>query len=181
MNNIIRDAIDKIYFSGDTEFFVTNCLNDLELPEEFNLLLKSNDIDVIEDEEKRSASRKFYINYKSFVKGDFKIRYKTIIQISKIVPAFYMQHEFEVGNIDADRMGSTLDGFDTQPYSKNQFNLQEKLTEILGKADFMKLTYSEITEVVCGLNFPEGVTIFGPQVTVEKALFNDVFGFCVEN
>lgn len=181
MKSLIKNTINNIYFNKDKEFFVTNCTKKTELPEAFNLLLSSNEINVIEGREGNFPSKKFYIEYEPFVKGEFRVIYKTIIQISKIIPVFYTQHEFEVDNKDENSMGSSLSGFDGQPYTKKQYDFQVKLSEILNKAGFTELTYPEINEVVCGLDFPEGVSIFGPQVTVEQALFNDVFGLCGED
>ena len=181
MNNLVKNAINRIYFLKDKEYFVNKCLRILQLPEEFSSLLRSDDIEVIRGKEVNTASEKFYIEYKSFVKGDFKLKYNTVIQISKIVPIYYMQHGFEVDNIDDNRIGSSLDGYDIQPYSKRQFDLHEDIIRILGNAGFTKLTLSEMNEVVEGLKFPQGVTIFGGQITVEQALFNDVFGYCLED
>lgn len=178
MKDIVRDIINMIYFNKDKNFFVINCTKKLELPEEFSLLLNDNEIKVIEGMEEAFPAKKFYVEYEPFAKRDFRVEYKTIIQISKIIPIFYIQHEFEVDNKDENSMGSSLTGFDGQPYTKKQYDFQEKILEILNKAGFTELSYSEINEVVCGLEFPEEVNLFGPQVTVEHVLFNDVFGFC---
>lgn len=181
MKDTIKNTIDKIYFKKEKEFFINNCIKKIELPEEFNLLLSNNEINVITGREEAFPSKKYYIEFEPFVKGEFRIKYQTIIQISKIIPIFYIQHEFDVDNKDENSMGSSLSGFDGQPYTKHQYDFQERLLKILNEAGFTELSYSEINEVVCGLNFPEGVNIFGSQVTVEQALFNDVFGYCSED
>ncbi|CAI8708686.1 MULTISPECIES: hypothetical protein [Bacillus] len=52
------------------------------------------------------------------------------------------------------------------------------INKTLKLGGYTDLSYAEINEVVEGVQFPEGVTLFGPQVTVEYALFHDVLDIC---
>ena len=98
--------------------------------------------------------------------------------ISKLAPVFFVQHEFSVENHIDDPVAPVLDGLSDQPYSKAQFELADRLSTILSQHGYRQLSDTMMREVICELTVPEGVTIFGPQVTVEYALFNDLLGLC---
>ncbi|PEJ30943.1 hypothetical protein [Bacillus pseudomycoides] len=73
---------------------------------------------------------------------------------------------------------STLDGYDVQPYTFQQPELDQMINKTLRQVGYTDLSYAEINEVVEGVQFPEGVTLFGSQLTVEYALFHDVLDIC---
>ncbi|MEH7190132.1 hypothetical protein [Bacillus toyonensis] len=75
---------------------------------------------------------------------------------------------------------STLDGYDTQAYTIQQLEFDSQVIQSLTSKNYTQLSYAEVNEVVMDLTFPEGVTIFGPQVTVEYAMFHDVLDLCPE-
>ncbi|PHG25620.1 hypothetical protein COI43_28150, partial [Bacillus pseudomycoides] len=68
--------------------------------------------------------------------------------------------------------------YDVQPYTFQQLELNQMINKTLKLGGYTDLSYAEINEVVEGVQFPEGVTLFGPQVTVEYALFHDVLDIC---
>ncbi|WP_257144542.1 hypothetical protein [Bacillus toyonensis] len=75
---------------------------------------------------------------------------------------------------------STLDGYDTQAYTIQQLEFDSQVIQSLTSKNYTQLSYAEVNEVVMDLTFPEGVTILGPQVTVEYAMFHDVLDLCPE-
>ncbi|KLA31148.1 hypothetical protein B4077_3416 [Bacillus cereus] len=75
---------------------------------------------------------------------------------------------------------STLDGYDTQPYTIQQVEFEQQVIQFLTSENYTQLSYAKVNEVVMNLKFPEGVTIFGTQVTVEYAMFHDVLDLCPE-
>ncbi len=97
-----------------------------------------------------------------------------------MAPVFYLQHEFSVDCPGDTSLMSTLDGYDTQPYTSQQLEFDQQVIQSLTSKNYTQLSYAEVNEVVMNLKFPEGVTIFGPQVTVEYAMFHDVLDLCPE-
>nr|WP_156185478.1 hypothetical protein [Bacillus sp. LK2] len=73
---------------------------------------------------------------------------------------------------------STLDGDNTQAYTIQQLEFEQQVIQSLTSKNYTGLSYAEVNEVVMDLKFPEGVTFFGPKVTVEYALFHDALDIC---
>ena len=178
MIDIVINAIDRIYKKADHEFFRNSCKKQIELFKGLKDYIELQGLVLMDMYDNECPSKTWYIRFRDYIKGEFKVSYKTMLQVSKIAPLFYVQHEFSVENKDENSMTPELDGFDGQPYTKGQLELYNKICAILGEKRYRELTYSETTEVVEGLNMPENVTVFGSQVTVESLLFRDVFDIC---
>lgn len=174
MLNVVEGSINRIYRKKDYKFFVTKCNEELELPKELDNYIKEQGYKLIGIFDNQSPSRRWYCYFSDFVKGEFKVSYKTMFEISKIAPLFHIQHEFEVENKDNDKINPVLDGFDSQPYTKEQAELNDEIISVLSKYGYKELSFSEMNEVVVDIKMPEDVSAFGPQVTVEHLLFNDV-------
>lgn len=174
MLNVVEDTIKRIYGKKDYKFFVTKCNEELELPKELDSYIKEQGYKLIGIFDNQSPSRRWYCYFSDFVKGEFKVTYKTMFEISKIAPLFYIQHEFEVENKDNNKINPVLDGFDSQPYTMEQAELNDEIMSVLSKYGYKELSFSEMNEVVVDIKMPEDVSVFGPQVTVEHLLFNDV-------
>lgn len=174
MLNVVEDTINRIYRKKDYKFFVTKCNEKLELPKELDNYTKEQGYKLIGIFDNQSPSRRWYCYFDDFVKGEFKVSYKTMIEISKIAPLFHIQHEFEVENRDNNKINPVLDGFDSQPYTREQAELNDEIISVLNKYGYKELSFSEMNEVVVDIKMPEDVSVFGPQVTVEHLLFNDV-------
>jgi hypothetical protein len=174
MINIVDEAITRIYRNRDYRFFITKCREKLLLPEEMDRYIKEQEYKLVGIYDNQNPSRRWYCYSNDFVKGEFKVSYKTMIEISKIAPLFYVQHEFEVENKDCNKINPVLDGFDSQPYTKEQAVLYDKIASVFNRYGYKELLYSDMNEVVGDILMPEDVSIFGPQVTVEHLLFNDV-------
>ncbi|QPD83355.1 hypothetical protein K3G18_03615 [Bacillus subtilis] len=61
----------------------------------------------------------------------------------------------------------------------SQQKLDTKLNQILKEMGYNPLDYQEINEVICDLDI-KTAPLFGPQVTVELALFHDLLELCPE-
>ncbi|GAA0086257.1 hypothetical protein UT300007_26960 [Clostridium sp. CTA-7] len=174
MLNVVEDTINRIYRTNDYKFFVTKCNKELELPKELDKYIKEQGYKLIGIFDNQSPSRRWYCYFSDFVKGEFKVLYKTMFEISKIAPLFYIQHEFEVENKDNNKINPVLDGFDSQPYTKEQAGLNDEIVSVLSKYGYKELSSSEMNEVVVDIKIPEDVSVFGTQATVEHLLFNDI-------
>ena len=85
-----------------------------------------------------------------------------------------MQHEFSVDNKDIDGLFPELDGFGDEAYTKQQFALEEVVCNYLQEKKYERLFYSDMSEVVPDIPMPPD-SFFGKQMTVETALFRDVW------
>lgn len=174
----ISQLIDKIYRKKNYYILRNVCNTHLDLLNELKDYFKTKGLTSTEICDKGLPSKTWYIQLDNYEKGDFKVCYKTVLEISKLLPVFYIQHEFSVENKDINRLSPFLDGFDGQAYTKGQAELEDKICFLLHEKGYKKLEYSEINEVVEGIEMPEDITIFGSQVTVESILFRDVLDIC---
>lgn len=181
MNEVIKKGIEKYYRNKDTEDYLVRCKESIKIPRELNLFAEENDIEIIDMSGGEIwPSSKLIFGYEKYTKGEFEVIYSSTLLISKLAPLIYLQHEFEVENKDTNSMSSTLDGYDTQPYTRKQQALDELIKNIFTQKGYTILSYGELNEVIPDLSFKPQVTIFGPQVTVEYALFFDLLDFCPE-
>ncbi|MGL5255867.1 MAG: hypothetical protein ACRC76_02425 [Proteocatella sp.] len=181
MKEKVAEAISKVYFKKEYDFFKILCNEKLYMLDKFCEVLKKSIRYIEVDPHTKNPAREWYVYFKIVKEGDFSIKYNTVIKVSKIVPVFYIQHEFEVENRDKNRIGPFLEGYSGEAYCRSQFELHENVRKFLNTKGFEELSYAEMKEVICGLNMPKGTTIFGKQMTVETALFRDVFDLCSES
>lgn len=179
MKEIVRQDIERIYLKKDYDYFKFKCLEPLGVPDDFYELLSGGENYDEVSGGPIAPSLMWYVYFKDVVKGEFKVAYTTMLEISKVAPVFHIQHQFMVDNEDPNRISPDLDGFSGEAYSKSQFEFHEKVSKYLINQGYFELTYAEMNEVVCGLEMPKGIKIFGPQITVETALFRDVFEICL--
>lgn len=158
----------------DYEYFKERCITELNIEEYYQILHQMPKV-VEFNPSNNDPSNEWYVHFRKVVRGEFEVSYKTNIKISKIASLFYIQHEFEVANKDEGRMSPVLDGFSNEPYCKMQFDFHENVVKCLENAGYSGLSYAEINEVICNIEMPTGRRIFGTQMTVETALFRDVF------
>lgn len=118
-----------------------------------------------------------HFNVRGFSKNDFNIRYTSVLSISKVVDVYYLQHEFEVENPDPDSMEPFPCGFGDEPYCKQQYALEEAVRGVLTAKGFKRLSYAERDEVIPEVEMPQN-ELFGSQMTVEYAIFKDMWGLC---
>lgn len=178
MKEKVREVIMKVYLEKEYDFYKKRCGEELRMSDKFCEFLKTSFHYMEMSAQIPNPAREWYVHFESVKKGEFSIKYNTVIKISKIVQVFNVQHEFEVENRDVNRIEPFLDGYSGEAYCKNQFKLHEKVRECLFADGFEELTYAEMHEVIGGLDMPNGITIFGNQMTVDAAIFKDVFDLC---
>ncbi len=176
MVDIVSKTIDYFYKQKNYNAFKECCKNPLNLFLELQQYIDRNGLNSSGGpDNKYYPARDWHIHFNDYKKGEFEISYTTVLNISKLAPLYYVQHEFSVKDKDDDRMTPVLDGFSNHPYTKKQFVLHDKISSVLNKKGYHELEYVDISEAVEGFKMPEGVTIFGPNVTVEDLLFADLF------
>ncbi|MDM5152699.1 hypothetical protein QUF88_01705 [Bacillus sp. DX1.1] len=179
MNELLKSTIQKYYEKKDVENYLLKCGEILQLPSELNVYLNKNEIDITDlNSEDIWPSTKFIFEFRAFKKGGFTMRYSSTLLISKLLPIFYLQHEFEIESPDENLLMPVLNGYDGQPYTIQQQKLEQVINKTLLLEGYMSLSYAEINEVIEEIQFQKDVSFFGPQVTVEYALFHDVLDAC---
>lgn len=104
----------------------------------------------------------------------FNISYTTYINISKVANIFTLFHQFEIENINPNKIEPTLDGFGEKPYTVQQKILEDELANYLIDNNVQRIGLDEAGEVIEGIDMPKN-NLFGTQMTVETALFHDVW------
>lgn len=179
MNEVINSAIEKYYLQTNNEEYLMKCGLELDIKEDFGIHLDHSNVRVIKEfHGGKWPSSTWTLQLNKVTDGKFEVDYSCTLKISKLETVYYLQHEFQVKNCDVNALSPVLDGFDVQPYSKEQFNIDEHIERLLGSKGYTKLSFSEMNFVIPELSFKDGITIFGPQVTVEYALFHDLLNLC---
>lgn len=179
MNPVIEEVLNRYYRQGDELGYLVVCSSPLRLPPEitnrlpFVTWLDHNLGEVF-------PSCKWTLDLGEVRNGEFAVHYSSVLMVSKIAPVYYVHHEFQVQNRDTEAMSPTLDGFDTQPYTKKQFTVDSVIQQAFDKMGYQKLSIQQMNEVVTWLEFKEEMALFGEQVTLEYALFHDIFDRCPE-
>lgn len=182
MKDVVRQAIDRIYLANDHALYRDRCGSTADLPAELPAQLRDASISLTEHHAGQHwPSWRWDMRLHRVVKGEFDAWFNSTLQLSKLARVYYLEHEFEIANCDDKRMDSKLHGFTGQPYTQAQFNLAERVAAVLTPAGYQPLTLAEMAEVIPELTFIPGVKIFGPQVTVEYALFHDLLRLYVSD
>jgi hypothetical protein len=182
MKDLVKKAVERIYDHRDYQFYLEKCQRKIDFFDVENLSLLDENVVVSEaSNQEMWPSKEWSFNFGEFKKNDFEASFNTILKVSKIASVFYIQHEFSVINKVDFKIEPTLDGYSGMSYTMAQYNLHENLSKVFKDNDYIELSYSDIYEVLPNLNFPDGVSIFGSQVTVEYALFHDLLDLCPED
>jgi len=175
LNKLIREVINQIYLKEDYEYFREKCFREINLPEKFYHLLKKSSKVIRVNLGNSYPSVEWQVHFGKVTKGEFSVSYRTGVKVSKIVPVFYIQHDFEVLNIDEERMGPVLDGFSNEAYCKRQYEVHEEIKQCLVDNGYLELSFADMSEVICDMKIPDDRRIFGSQLTVETAIFRDIY------
>lgn len=179
MNVLVKEVVENLYKPKDVNGILARCRKTIELSKEVVSKIKDYQIKLIPHNLGDVwPSSTWTFDLPDYVNGEFKVSYSSLLMVSKLAPLYYLQHEFEVDNKDDQKMNPILNGFDVQPYTRAQANLEEIIKESFKKEGYECLSYREMNEVLPEFEFSEGVTIFGTQVTVEYALFHDLLEIC---
>lgn len=174
MNKRVQECVKRIYIEKDYEYFKSRCR---EIPSyldelERQIRIHSRAITVVNEID--SPAIELWIQFDGYRLNDLSIEYRTVLRISKVSDLFVFQHEFCVENKDPQRLDPELDGFRGWPYHFSQYHLEENATTFLERFGLQKILLNELDEVIVGLEMP-AKTIFGSQMTVENALFRDLY------
>ncbi|MDE5985430.1 MAG: hypothetical protein K2H13_09275 [Eubacterium sp.] len=174
MENIFKQCIERIYIDKDYDFFRAKCAESINYLSDLVKLAESQCEKTIVCDIHNSPSVEIWFFYKPYSQGDFSAEFNTILKISKICGVFAFHHQFSVKNISPQKIEPELGGYDANPYIKSQWDLEDILSDFLTSRGLVKSYINELEEVVGGGPLPNP-TIFGKQLTVENALFRDLY------
>lgn len=179
MHSELKKIIERVYVERNFKFFIEQSKKKIEFIDELISLVScycetaDYNVDGVE------PSLEIYFSYKDLKKDDMVVAYHTLLRISKIASIFIFQHEFSIDNPDKDRMSPVLDGFDSQAYTKTQNILEDVITKFLLQKNYFKVSNQEMEEVICNVKMPDN-NLFGCQMTVDNALFRDIWDICCD-
>lgn len=177
MKENLKKCIDMIYINKNYEYFFNKSKCKLTFISSLIESAQSYCRNIEYFEEGINPSLEIYFYYDLFREGELEIEYFTLLKISKVANLYSFEHEFCINNPDPNRMTPVLDGFGDQAYTQTQKELEDLVSKILQDIGFNKILLSELDEVVCEIELPDK-NIFGSQLTVENALFRDLFNIC---
>lgn len=181
MKKEVSKIIKEIYFDKNYELYRDKLKNQIDYLSEFQEILEKQDVKIEHYTHLDSPEDEWWLEYTPFENNGNPIKYETVVRLSRIFPVFNISHEFQLKHINPRKMAPRLYGFDAQPYTFEQADIDKLVTDYFNEKGFIKLWNSELEEVIPNLPMPEGITIFGPQMTVDTALFRDVYNISEEN
>lgn len=173
----VKKIIETTYIQKNFEPFISRCHRKLEFIGELLNAAQTKFNDAVVSELPGDPGVEIYFDVCEFSQNNFKVKYKSVLSISKVADVYYLQHEFEADNPDPDGMTGVLDGFGGEPYCKAQYAMEELICGFLSARGFKQLTYADMNEVIPDVEMPENA-LFGSQMTVEYAIFKDMWGLC---
>jgi len=180
MQSSLDEVIRRIYVEGDHAFFLSRAGQPHGLSAPLAALLGDPSNTLVEFHRRQPCwpSMKWAVRFPKVHEGQFEVEFRSVLELSKLVPAFSLWHEFTVENRDPRRSAPTLDGFSVQPYSNPQLDLDRDVAAILAAENFVRLGDQQLREVICGVLLPDWSGRGSRQLTVEAALFDDPLGLC---
>ena len=177
MNERANYYINKIYFEGDWDLFVKKTKSDSLYLDSLIEVLETHATEVEVYNEKTIPAIEIWISFEKYECNEFCVEYKTLLQISKVADLFTFQHIFYVENKDPNRMTPILDGFGGEAYILLQNKVENEAKKILKEHGLQCINLNEMDEVIYNMDMPEK-SLFGNQMTLENALFRDIYGIC---
>ncbi|WP_438498529.1 hypothetical protein [Paenibacillus sp. IHBB 3054] len=178
MNNMIKEYIDKyLVEKKNIQEYLNKCRSEGLIPNKVLEFIKKNGFDYTQvNVGEVWPATEWLLDFGDIKEDDFEISYKCRLMVSKLVPLYYLQHEYETKNLDKNAVSPILDGFDTQPYTRVQAEFEDIVNSIYNPLGYMRLSYGELSYVICGLE--KNTDIFGSQVTIESIFFRDFLELC---
>lgn len=173
----IKRIVETTYILKNYDLFISRCHGKIEFIDELLEIAKTKFNGAKVSELPDDPAVTIYFDVCGFSRNDFNVVYKSVLLISKVADVYCLQHEFEADDPDPGRMTPVLEGFGGEPYCKTQFALDELISGFLTAKGFKQLTYADMNEVIPDVEMPENA-LFGSQMTVEYAIFKDMWGLC---
>ena len=178
MIEIISQAIDKYYNKKDYLTFKKYSNTSLVLFDELKNYIETYKLSLIELSDINLPSKNWYINFDNYKNSELEISYNSQLKICKIIPIFYLHHEFSIAHKNEKRITSDLSDFGQSPYIIEQLKFSNQTRDILKKKGYQELNFRQMQESVQGFKPPEDSFGSLGYVTVEDLFFTDIFSIC---
>lgn len=172
---VVSQAIEEFYVKKNYFLFKELCRKSLDLSEELKKYIKSKDITLEGDGDLLDPEGEWHVYFNSYIKGNFEVSYNTSLRISKLVPVFNVGHYYAVENKGKKTIAPVLDEGGDYPYTKTQQKLHQMIAADLTSKGYTEVHDVDLEETVPNFKLPDGITIFGLNVTVELLLFRDIY------
>jgi hypothetical protein len=181
MKEIVADAIRFYYGQGNDSLYLERSQSPLAVAEIIRGTLREFNVMVQLESEPIAPGYEVQVSFGTYARGAFDAEFVSTILVSKLVEVFHVVHFFSVKNRHEQRVEPTLDGYGGTGFIMPQFDMHEALRERLIARGYTELDLADMEEIIPTLSFPEDVTIFGRQVSVQVALFRDLRRLCPED
>lgn len=173
----ISDAIKRIYFERDSTGVGAAVEACRKVTDWIDGTLHDSGKQYIVSDIADAPSTRIYV--KLPLSGD-DCEFHIDVKISRIAKFYILRYGFSIKNPAPDKIEPVLDGFSAEPYTLEQAILAERIIRPLDSSGYLQLTDAQETEVIPEIKMPEN-NFFGTQMTVETALFHDVWGIFSEH
>jgi len=175
MLEIVDQAIAQLYTKKDYQAFKQLCAKPLQLPIELKEYIQAKGFKLIEGEDLVAPLKVWKVDFDTYKNGEFEVTHTTTLQISKVVPLFFIRNDFIIPSRDPDSLEPNLKGWTGQAFTIEQYDLLEEMRSMLQAQGYHEVFYRDLIEVVPGFEIPEGKEEWGRNVTIEHLLFMDIF------
>lgn len=131
------------------------------------ILVKENDYMIF-------PSKTWYFKFPLYKVGEFEAKFGVELNLSKLTEIYTFTNFFDVKNKVENYMDPSLCGTSEQTYILLQQQLMDLIEVEMNLIDFERIYAREYDRKINGINFVDGVTIFGEDVAVYDLLFRDV-------
>lgn len=170
----VRNIIDTYYNGANADLYIRKSTEKIELPVNIVSFCESNNVEVKCMTDYENPSGQWYFTMGEYREDGFEIEYTSILTISKLANIYGLDHRFKVLNRDPKKIAPVLIGDAEETFNFTQFDFEEIVKQCFDGIGYTRMFWRDSERRIEGVNFAEGVTIFGPDVTQGDILFRDV-------
>lgn len=174
LNSEVKKILDTYYNADNKDTVLKKYSESLYLNGDILKFCKVNNIEIKPMRSEIYPSEQWYFKLGCYRNNDFDVSYISILTVSKLANIYRLEHNFEVVNKDPKKLSPILDGTSEEGHNFLQADLEHILNNCYEQDGYSRMFDPEATRKVEGVNFSEDVILFGPDVTQEDVLFNDV-------
>ncbi len=172
----IKDIIDIVFIESNYNYLKKIYKRNFDYKEELYNQLSKFCEKISVNHADNSSTTTFYLTVNVFLDEKFSVEYHSILNISKVANVYYLEHSFSIDNVDPNRMTPVLDGFGGEAYSKQQYELEEFIINLMDSVHYMKLEYKDIDEVISEVVGEVNTLYLSSQITLRELIFDDRLG-----
>ncbi|MCH4166469.1 MAG: hypothetical protein LKF40_02295 [Megasphaera sp.] len=153
MKKIIWNVIERIFVQENYDLYKRFCEKQLSVESEIDQIAESMGTHTVSSGVKTAPGKEWYVHFEEMTRDDFCIKYRIVLYVSKLVPIFSIEYDFEIVNKDPDRVGITLDGYDGMAICKKQEMFHQRVRKYLKKQGYEEISQKELWEEIVGIGW----------------------------